>query len=411
MPRTIECANCGLMVEVDGGMNLAELACPECRTRLGKRRAAPAAQVRQRRRTSGDDAVNWRLLGGAAVATVAILSLVYAAFFVVRGTAISKPQASAAPPDDSRPAADKPPPKDSNSPMPVKGASEQVAPSKEKDDDDAFARLSRGELEFNYAERRSKFRTTLSKRGPAPHSYDNSKAPPPGVKLFNYTSEGRELKAWIYAPPGTEKKQNPAFVFLHAGFAFNMDDFAATKPFMDRGYIVLCPTYRGENGNPGDFELFLGETDDAAEAVRHLSRQSFVDPKRIYVLGHGEGGAIAGNLSLLPDVPAVHTASVGGLYSDNNFFNLMFDLGIPPFEFGSGEKMFRQMLGNLEHMKRRHIGYIGTADEAFRSARVAADYELPASQRKLKFVSVPGDLQQSLEHGIQKYLKLAESGE
>ncbi|HVJ80936.1 MAG TPA: alpha/beta fold hydrolase, partial [Planctomycetia bacterium] len=249
--------------------------------------------------------------------------------------------------------------------------------------------------------------TNLIKRGPAPQDFETDFELPPGVRSFPYRSAGRELKAWLYLPDGDATSDRPALVYLHGGYAFGMDDMVCTKPFMEKGFVVYTPTYRGENGNPGDFEMFLGEVDDAKAAVKFLATQKHVDPKRIFVLGHSAGGAIAANLSLLDDVPAVHTASIGGLYAPSVSFILSQEA---PFRFADEkEKQFRTLFGNIRHMQRRHIAYIGKGDVFVVPAFSAADAELSPAERKLVLVSVPGDHQESLENGMREYLKLIES--
>ncbi len=48
----------------------------------------------------------------------------------------------------------------------------------------------------------------------------------------------------------------------------------------------------GENDNPGQFELFYGEVDDAVAAIDYLRSVPYVDPSRIYLAGHSTGGSI-----------------------------------------------------------------------------------------------------------------------
>lgn len=54
----------------------------------------------------------------------------------------------------------------------------------------------------------------------------------------------------------------------------------------------MCPSWRGENDNPGKFELFFGEVDDMLAARDYLAAQPFVDPERIYIAGHSTGGTL-----------------------------------------------------------------------------------------------------------------------
>ena len=54
----------------------------------------------------------------------------------------------------------------------------------------------------------------------------------------------------------------------------------------------MFPSLRGGNDNPGQNEGFFGEVDDVIAAAAFLSRQDYVDPKRIYLGGHSTGGTL-----------------------------------------------------------------------------------------------------------------------
>jgi acetyl esterase/lipase len=387
MPQLIACPACNATLEIETRADLALLRCPQCGARLGRSKARGSRRRRSR-------TINWPLFVGVAAVTLLALGGVYWAIV---------------PPDPNRRTFDR-------APATAMGADQQRRPPAGRGSEPGVpgGPAAPGEPvhlavadtgEFN--RRRAAFKTKLIKRGPAPQRFESDFELPLGVRKFPYLSAGRELKAWLYLPDGGATANRPALVFLHGGYAFAMDDMECTQPFMDKGYVVYTPTYRGENGNSGDFEMFLGEVDDARAAIKFLASQKYVDPKRIYVLGHSAGGAIAANLSLLDDVPAVHTASVGGLYAPSVSFVFAAEA---PFRFGDEtEKGFRTLFGNIRHMQRRHIAYIGKGDVFVVPAFHAADAELAASQRKLSMVSVPGDHQESLEHGMQEYLKLIES--
>lgn len=107
-------------------------------------------------------------------------------------------------------------------------------------------------------------------------------------------------------------KPRPALMFLHGGFAFGAGDLEACQAFMDAGYIVMCPMLRGENGNPGVFEMFLGEVEDAKAAAVWLAEQPGVDKSRIFAFGHSVGGGVSAMLSLRENVPVQHSGSSGG---------------------------------------------------------------------------------------------------
>ena len=87
-----------------------------------------------------------------------------------------------------------------------------------------------------------------------------------------YTSDGRKLKGWLFRPAPAAGGNPPVLVYFHGGFAFGADDFEACKPFADAGFVVFTPMLRGENGNPGDFEMYMGEVDDARAAAELFGR-------------------------------------------------------------------------------------------------------------------------------------------
>src|SRR5262245_4349555 len=103
----------------------------------------------------------------------------------------------------------------------------------------------------DYARARAGFRTKLVRKGPAPQGWSPLE-PPAGVTEVEYPSGELRLKAWVNRPPD-EKRQHPAVLFLHGGFAFGKGDWDQTKPYRDAGFVVLAPMLRGENGQPGAF--------------------------------------------------------------------------------------------------------------------------------------------------------------
>lgn len=135
------------------------------------------------------------------------------------------------------------------------------------------------------------FKTRLIRQGASPQEAEILRLPK-GVRQVTYRSGGLMLKAWLSELPKTG--QHPAVVFCHGGFSFGLTDWTEdAMPFVNEGFIVLAPMLRGENGNPGSFEFFYGEADDAVAAGRYLSSQPRVDPKRIYITGHSAGGTLA----------------------------------------------------------------------------------------------------------------------
>lgn len=247
---------------------------------------------------------------------------------------------------------------------------------------------------------RDNFQTHLSTHGPAPQDYDHE-LPPPGVEEVRYPSAGRQLMAWVATPDGPGP--HPALLYCHGGFAFGASDLDVCQPFLDAGYVVMAPTWRGENGNPGDFELFFGEVDDARAAAQWLAKQPGVDTERIYAFGHSVGGGITAVLSLLEDVPVQITGSSGGIYDQTTFLGWS---DIVPFENTPGERSRRLLLGNIEYMQRPHIAYVGGQDVAGVSVvEAAADEALAGGMSDMfEHHTIAGDHFTSLDPAMAMFL-------
>jgi dipeptidyl aminopeptidase/acylaminoacyl peptidase len=145
---------------------------------------------------------------------------------------------------------------------------------------------------------RSGFVSKLRVRGPAPQRYQKDR-PPAGVKQVEFTSGDLKLKAWVSADAGDGKKK-AAVVFLHGGWAFGAGDWEDAEPFARAGFVLFMPMLRGENGNPGSYESFLGEVDDAIAAGRYVSALPNVDGGSVFVAGHSVGGVLTCLVAMLP---------------------------------------------------------------------------------------------------------------
>ena len=271
------------------------------------------------------------------------------------------------------------------------------APSQETPSEEAPQSQTR---QTSYLERLDAFETRLENSGPSPQDYSDEE-PPEGVQAVSYSSDGFSLKAWFALPERAAGEPVPGIVYCHGGFAFGAGDFFDAQPFLDAGFAVMAPILRGENGNPGDFELFLGEVDDAAAAVRWLASQPAVDASRIYAFGHSVGGGVSALLSLRADVPVVHTGSSGGLYSREVFDDWS---DYVPFDLGREEERdMRLLLGNQRWMQRPHFAFLGEEDGLVYAKR-AADEEAASGPTELVVEVLSGDHFSSLPVAIRSYL-------
>jgi dipeptidyl aminopeptidase/acylaminoacyl peptidase len=127
---------------------------------------------------------------------------------------------------------------------------------------------------------------------------------PPGqlFRTVHYDSPAGKLAAYLSTSPSDGKK-HPAIVWIFGGFDNCIGDTAWRKgppandqsasAYREAGIIMMYPSLRGGNDNPGFKEGFFGEVDDVLAAADYLAKQDFVDPKRIYLGGHSTGGTLA----------------------------------------------------------------------------------------------------------------------
>ena len=126
--------------------------------------------------------------------------------------------------------------------------------------------------------------------------------PPPEIfRKVVYDSPAGKLGAYISQVPDDGQKR-PAIVWITGGDCNSIDDlWSDADPSNDQtasayrkaGIVMMFPSLRGGNDNPGIKEAFLGEVDDVLAATNYLAQQESVDPRRIYLGGHSTGGTLA----------------------------------------------------------------------------------------------------------------------
>ena len=258
----------------------------------------------------------------------------------------------------------------------------------------------------SYQEFRKSFQTQLIQRGPAPQQFEDTPLEE-GVKKLPYDSDGRKLVGYEWRGDASSRNPKPAILFLHGGFACDPNEILAIKPFLDAGFVGYAPTYRGENGNEGEYSLFYHESTDAANAARWLANRRYVDKDHVYCIGHSAGGGVAALLSLIEDVPLRSTASVGGLYGETAFQP---GIGLPtPFQPSPEEVRARTLFGNTQDMLREHYAYVGLLDLAMITAvgQINADIAVNGGRQPLlKAEYVGGDHFASFHPAMVKYFRL-----
>ena len=244
---------------------------------------------------------------------------------------------------------------------------------------------------------RATFKTNLFYKGPAPQDYDEDATLPTGVLEITYQSGDLELKAWISKAP-TDGKIHPAIVYIHGGFAFGEGDWDDAKPYLDAGYVVMTPMLRGENGNPGNYELFYGEVDDAIAAGNYLKTLSYVDPDRIFLSGHSTGGTISMLASMLPS-PYKAIATFGASPDQNSFFEAYADI-VPFYMNRKDEISIRSPLSNVISIQKPLFVYTGKEDFYYKNSMILVN-QAKGYGKDCEFIQMDGDHFSSLAPSIE----------
>lgn len=146
----------------------------------------------------------------------------------------------------------------------------------------------------DYGVARRNFSTKLIRLGPSPEQ-SPPLGEPKGARKVVYPGgpDGSlNLIAWVshYEPTTTLK---PAVLFLHGGNATGDGHWDLVMPYAEAGFVVMLPSFRGENGQAGYYSGFYDETSDALAAANYLENLPGVDRNRLFLAGHSNGGTLA----------------------------------------------------------------------------------------------------------------------
>lgn len=125
--------------------------------------------------------------------------------------------------------------------------------------------------------------------------------PPPEVfSIVRFDSPVGPLPAYL-SPDPKDGQKHPAIVWITGGDSNTIGDVWSAAPpdndqtaaaFRQAGIVMMFPSLRGGNDNPGVREGFFGEVDDVLAAADFLAKQAYIDPARIYLGGHSTGGTL-----------------------------------------------------------------------------------------------------------------------
>lgn len=118
--------------------------------------------------------------------------------------------------------------------------------------------------------------------------------------LKQYKSPVGNLAAYLTKDPGDGRK-HPAIIWITGGDCNSIGDVwspqdrsndQSAAAFRQAGVVMMFPSLRGGNANPGRREGFYGEVDDILAAANYLEQIPYVDPNQIYLGGHSTGGTM-----------------------------------------------------------------------------------------------------------------------
>ncbi len=129
---------------------------------------------------------------------------------------------------------------------------------------------------------------------PVPH-------PPANLfRLVKFDAPVGKLAAYLTPDPG-DGARHPAIIWITGGDCNTIGSVWDPAPstndqtasaYRKAGMVMMFPSLRGGNRNPGVREGFFGEVNDVLAAADFLAQQEYVDPARIYLGGHSTGGTL-----------------------------------------------------------------------------------------------------------------------
>lgn len=223
-------------------------------------------------------------------------------------------------------------------------------------------------------------------------------------------ADGTPLNAWIMKPADfSPKKKYPVFMFVYGGpGSVQVEDSWGGANYWwyqylcQEGYVVVCVDNRGTGGRGEAFKkvtyMQLGkyETEDQIAAAKYLSNLSFVDGKRLGIMGWSYGGYMS-SLCITKGADIFKLAVAVAPVINWRFYDTIYTERYmrTPQENANGYDD-NSPQSHAEKLKGKYLLIHGTADDNvhFQNAMVMAA-ELVKANKQFDFMAYPDK-----DHGI-----------
>jgi dipeptidyl aminopeptidase/acylaminoacyl peptidase len=176
------------------------------------------------------------------------------------------------------------------------------------------------------------------------------------MKKASYPSsvDGMEIPVYVFQPLRRQGNATyPALVWIHGGVHGDLDPehyFPFLREAVEKGYVVVCPEYRGSTGYGKEHYDAIDyggyEVEDCISAVDYIKAQlPHVDPERLGMIGWSHGGFIT--LHAMARDHETFKCSVAHV----PVTNLVFRLGYKGPRYQEAFKT-QERIGGLPHEKR-----------------------------------------------------------
>lgn len=182
--------------------------------------------------------------------------------------------------------------------------------------------------------------------------------PTPEARRVTFESDGHELDAVVYLPEGFDEADDPRplIVSIHGGpISYDIPEFSFEYAmWTSRGYVVVCPNYRGGSSYGREFARQLHgrwgtvEVRDVVACAESLCARGWTDSDRVFGHGFSYGAIAQGHVVTQTDLFAA-AAPEHGIYdlrgefgtSDSHLF-VESEFGLPwedPEAFDAGSSI------------------------------------------------------------------------